>query len=212
MPQQPDATPPAPNAESGSGLATKLLIELGPLLVFFGTNAAAGIYAATAAFMVVTLIALIVAKWRYHKLPVMPLVSGVVVLVFGTLTLYLRDETFIKLKPTIVYVIFALLLGAGLLLKKPVLELLLGPVFNLTEQGWRKLTLRWALFFVAMAVVNELVWRNFSTDTWVTFKAFGSLPITFAFALSQMPLMQRYGNAPDSGVASEAKPPDQPPH
>jgi len=142
----------------------------------------------------------------------MPLVSGVVVLVFGTLTLYLRDETFIKLKPTIVYVIFALLLGAGLLLKKPVLELLLGPVFNLTEQGWRKLTLRWALFFVAMAVVNELVWRNFSTDTWVTFKAFGSLPITFAFALSQMPLMQRYGNAPDSGVASEAKPPDQPPH
>jgi len=212
MPQQPDATPPAPNAESGSGLATKLLIELGPLLVFFGTNAAAGIYAATAAFMVVTLIALIVAKWRYHKLPVMPLVSGVVVLVFGTLTLYLRDETFIKLKPTIVYVIFALLLGAGLLLKKPVLELLLGPVFNLTEQGWRKLTLRWALFFVAMAVVNELVWRNFSTDTWVTFKAFGFLPITFAFALAQMPLMQRYGNGPDSGVASEAKPPDQTPH
>jgi len=212
MPQQPDATPPAPNAESGSGLATKLLIELGPLLVFFGTNAAAGIYAATAAFMVVTLIALIVAKWRYHKLPVMPLVSGVVVLVFGTLTLYLRDETFIKLKPTIVYVIFAALLGAGLLLKKPVLELLLGPMFNLTEQGWRKLTLRWALFFIAMAVVNELVWRNFSTDTWVTFKAFGFLPITFAFALSQMPLMQRYGNAPDSGVASEAKPPDQPPH
>jgi intracellular septation protein len=211
MPQQPDATPPAPNAESGSGLATKLLIELGPLLVFFGTNAAAGIYAATAAFMVVTLIALIVAKWRYHKLPVMPLVSGVVVLVFGTLTLYLRDETFIKLKPTIVYVIFALLLGAGLLLKKPVLELLLGPVFNLTEQGWRKLTLRWALFFVAMAVVNELVWRNFSTDTWVTFKAFGFLPTTFAFALAQMPLMQRYSNGPDSNVASEAKPPDQPP-
>jgi intracellular septation protein len=211
MPQQPDATPPAPaqNAESGSGLATKLLIELGPLLVFFGVNFAAGIYAATAAFMVVTLIALVVAKWRYHKLPVMPLVSGVVVLVFGTLTLYLRDETFIKLKPTIVYLIFALLLGAGLLLKKPVLELLLGPVFNLTEQGWRKLTLRWVLFFIAMAMVNELVWRNFSTDTWVTFKAFGFLPITFAFALAQMPLMQRYGNGPDSGAASEPDPPDQ---
>jgi intracellular septation protein len=211
MPQQPDATPPPSNAESGSGLATKLLIELGPLLVFFGVNFAAGIYAATAAFMLVTLIALVVAKWRYHKLPVMPLVSGVVVVVFGTLTLYLRDETFIKLKPTIVYMVFALLLGAGLLLKKPVLELLLGPVFNLTEQGWRKLTLRWALFFIAMAVVNELVWRNFSTDTWVTFKAFGFLPITFAFALAQMPLMQRYGDGPDSGDASEAKPPDQPP-
>jgi intracellular septation protein len=209
MPQQPDATPPVPNAQSGSGLATKLLIELGPLLVFFGANAAAGIYVATAAFMVVTLIALVVAKWRYHKLPVMPLVSGAVVLVFGTLTLYLRDETFIKLKPTIVYLIFAALLGAGLLLKKPVLELLLGPVFNLTVQGWRKLTFRWALFFIAMAVVNELVWRNFSTDTWVTFKAFGFLPITFAFALSQMPLMQRYGTAPDSSAPSEANPPDQ---
>jgi intracellular septation protein len=210
MPQQPDTPPPVPSAESGSGLVTKLLIELGPLLVFFGVNFAAGIYVAIAAFMVVTLIALVVAKWRYHKLPVMPLVSGVVVLVFGTLTLYLHDETFIKLKPTIVYLIFAVLLGAGLLLKKPVLELLLGPVFDLTEQGWRKLTFRWALFFVAMAVVNELVWRNFSTDTWVTFKAFGFLPITFAFALAQMPLMQRYGNAStDSGAASEADPPDQ---
>jgi intracellular septation protein len=209
MPQQPDAMPPVPNAESGSGLATKLLIELGPLLVFFGVNFAAGIYAATAAFMVVTLIALVVAKWRYHKLPVMPLVSGAVVLVFGTLTLYLRDETFIKLKPTIVYLTFAAFLGAGLLLKKPVLELLLGPVFNLTEQGWRKLTVRWALFFVAMAVVNELVWRNFSTDTWVTFKAFGFLPITFAFALAQMPLMQRYGPAPDASAPSEGDSPDE---
>jgi intracellular septation protein len=211
MPQPPEGPPravppraPAHKAESGSALATKLLIELGPLLVFFGANAAAGIYAATAAFMVVTLIALAVAKWRYHKLPVMPLVSGAVVLVFGTLTLYLRDETFIKLKPTIVYVIFAVLLGAGLPLRKPVLELLLGPVFNLTEQGWRKLTLRWALFFVAMAVVNELVWRNFSTDTWVTFKAFGFLPITFAFALAQMPLMQRYGTEPEPEAEAEA--------
>ena len=120
---------------SGAALAAKLAIELGPLLVFFGANAAAGIYAATAVFMVATLIALGVAWWRYHKLPVMPLVSGAVVLVFGGLTLYLRDETFIKLKPTIVYLMFAVLLGAGLLLKKPVLELLLGPVFNLTERG-----------------------------------------------------------------------------
>jgi intracellular septation protein len=204
MPPQPDAPPQATaqSPQSGAALATKLVIELGPLLVFFGVNAAAGIYAATGAFMVVTVIALVVAKWRYGKLPVMPLVSGAVVLVFGTLTLYLRDETFIKLKPTIVYVTFAVLLGAGLLLKKPVLELLLGPVFNLTEQGWRKLTLRCALFFVAMAVVNELVWRNFSTDTWVAFKAFGFLPLTFAFALSQMPLMQRYGTA-------EARPPNE---
>jgi intracellular septation protein len=174
MQKQPDAKRKLPQqqAEAGQSPGLKLLIELGPLLVFFGVNAAYGIYAATAAFMVVTLISLAYAFWRYHKLPIMPLVSGAVVLVFGTLTLYLRDDTFIKLKPTLVYLIFAAVLGAGLLLRKPLLELL--------------------LFFVAMAVVNELVWRNFSTDVWVSFKAFGFLPITFLFALAQMPLIQRY--------------------
>jgi intracellular septation protein len=179
-------------AESAQSLVVKLLIELGPLLVFFGGNAAAGIYAGTAAFMVATLIALAVAMLRYHKVPIMPLVSGVIVLLFGGLTLYLRDDTFIKLKPTIVYVMFAALLGAGLWLKKPLLELLLGPVFRLSEVGWRKLTWRWMLFFAAMAVLNELVWRHVSTDAWVSFKAFGFLPLTFLFALTQVPLMQRY--------------------
>jgi intracellular septation protein len=200
MPQQPDAAPSAQkqSGESGSALTAKLAIELGPLLVFFGANAVAGIYVATATFMAVTPIALGVAWWRYHKVPVMPLVSGVVVLVFGTLTLYLHDDTFIKLKPTIVYLAFAAFLGAGLLLKKPVLELLLGSVFNLTEQGWRKLTVRWALFFIAMAVLNEIIWRNVSTNAWVSFKAFGFLPLTFLFALAQMPLMQRYSDRPDS--------------
>ncbi len=194
MQKQPDvkAPPPRQQAEAGQSPGLKLLIELGPLLVFFGVNAAYGIYAATGAFMVVTLISLAYALWRYHKLPIMPLVSGVVVLVFGTLTLYLRDDTFIKLKPTLVYLIFAAILGAGLLLRKPLLELLLGSAFNLSEEGWRKLTFRWVLFFIAMAVVNEIVWRNFSTDVWVSFKAFGFLPITFLFALAQMPLIQRY--------------------
>ena len=126
----------------------------------------------------------------------MPMVSGVIVLVFGGLTLYLRDETFIKLKPTIVYTLFAVLLWAGLVWKKPVLELLFGAAFTLTEEGWRKLTLRWALFFAVMAVVNELVWRNVSTDTWVSFKAFGFLPLTFLFAVLQVPLMQRHGIEP----------------
>jgi intracellular septation protein len=174
----------------------KLAIELGPLLVFFGTNAAAGIYAGTAAFMAATLVSLLAAWFSYHKLPIMPIVSGVIVLVFGGLTLYLRDETFIKLKPTIVYTMFAALLVAGLLWKKPMLELLFGPVFTLTEEGWRKLTIRWALFFAAMAVVNELVWRNVSTDAWVSFKAFGFLPLTFLFAIAQVPLMQRHGQEP----------------
>ena len=177
------------------GLWPKLVIELGPLLVFFAANAVAGIYAGTAAFMVATLISLAAARIRYRKVPIMPLVSGVIVLVFGGLTLFLRDETFIKLKPTIVYSMFALLLAAGLMLKKPLLELLFGPVFALTEEGWRKLTWRWIAFFVAMAIVNELVWRNFSTDTWVSFKAFGFLPLTLLFTLAQVPLLQRYGVA-----------------
>jgi intracellular septation protein len=174
----------------------KLAIDLGPLLLFFGANAASGIYVATGVFMVATFVALGFAWWRYHKLPVMLLVTAAIVLVFGGLTLYLRDDTFIKLKPTIVYLIFAGLLAGGLLMKKPVLELLFGAAFSLTEEGWRKLTWRWALFFVAMAIVNEAVRRNFSTDIWVSFKAFGFLPLTFLFAVAQVPLMQRYEAAP----------------
>jgi intracellular septation protein len=184
---------PEKGVEPAPSVLLKLAIELGPLLVFFGTNAAAGIYAGTAAFMAATLVSLGVAWLTYHKLPIMPIVSGVIVLVFGGLTLYLRDETFIKLKPTIVYTMFVVLLAAGLLWKKPMLELLFGPVFTLTEEGWRKLTIRWALFFATMAVVNELVWRNVSTDAWVSFKAFGFLPLTFLFAVAQVPLMQRHG-------------------
>jgi intracellular septation protein len=184
---------PENGIEPASSVLLKLAIELGPLLVFFGTNAAAGIYTGTAAFMATTVISLAVAWLSYHKVPIMPIVSGVIVLVFGGLTLYLRDETFIKLKPTIVYTMFAVLLVAGLMWKKPMLELLFGPVFTLTEEGWRKLTIRWAVFFAAMAVVNEIVWRNVSTDAWVTFKAFGFLPLTFLFAIAQVPLMQRHG-------------------
>lgn len=183
--------------DSEQSVAAKLLIELGPLLIFFGVNAAYGIFAGTGAFMVATVISLALAWWLYHKVPVMPLVSAVIVLAFGGLTLYLQDETFIKLKPTIVYTMFAVLLLGGLAAQKPVLALLFGPVFNLTDEGWRKLTLRWAVFFIAMAILNEFVWRNFSTDTWVSFKAFGFLPITFLFAMAQVPLMQRYGVAED---------------
>lgn len=186
-----------PEKDSEQSVAAKLLIELGPLLIFFGVNAAYGIFAGTGAFMAATVISLALAWWLYHKVPVMPLVSAVIVLAFGGMTLYLQDETFIKLKPTIVYAMFAVLLLGGLIAQKPVLALLFGPVFNLTDEGWRKLTLRWAVFFVAMAILNEFVWRNFSTDTWVSFKAFGFLPITFLFAMAQVPLMQRYSVAED---------------
>ena len=190
----PDTTPELKSAkDSEQSVAGKLLIELGPLLIFFGVNAANGIFAGTAAFMVATIIALGLAWWLYRKVPVMPVVSAVLVLAFGGLTLYLHDETFIKLKPTIVYTMFAILLIGGLVVRKPVLAFLFGPVFNLTDEGWRKLTIRWVVFFLAMAVLNEFVWRNFSTDHWVSFKAFGFLPITFLFAMSQVPLMQRFG-------------------
>ncbi|MGH6864909.1 MAG: septation protein A [Methyloceanibacter sp.] len=206
MKQQPDtATTSGAISRSEPPTPMKLAIELGPLLVFFGVNAAAGIFAGTAAFMAATVISLGFAWLRFHKVPAMPLVSAVIVLLFGGLTLYLQDETFIKLKPTIVYSMFAVLLAGGLLLRKPVLELLFGSAFNLTDEGWRKLTFRWALFFVAMAALNELVWRNFSTDFWVSFKAFGFLPLTFAFAMLQVPLLQRYGASPSDHREQEKR-------
>jgi intracellular septation protein len=194
--------PPQPEPESASteetalapALPTKLAIELGPLLVFFAGNAAGGIFTGTAAFMIATLAALAFAGFRYRKLPIMPLISGVLVLVFGGLTLYLRDATFIKVKPTIVYLLFAAMLASGLVLKKPLLELLLGSALSLSEEGWRKLTYRWIGFFIVMAIVNELVWRNFSTNIWISFKAFGFLPLTLVFAVAQAPLLRRYGS------------------
>lgn len=193
MKPQPERNSEREAAVPEQGVWSKLIIELGPLLVFFAGNAVAGIYVGTAAFMVATLISLAAARIRHQKVPVMLLVTGAIVLVFGGLTLFLHDETFIKLKPTIVYAMFAALLTVGLVLRKPLLELLFGSAFTLTEEGWRKLTVRWIAFFAAMAIVNELVWRNVSTDTWVSFKVFGFLPLTFLFALAQVPLLQRHG-------------------
>jgi len=127
-----------------------------------------------------------------RRLPVMALVSAAVVVVFGGLTLALQDETFIKLKPTIIYLLFAAALLGGLVLRKPLLALVFDQMFNLTEEGWRKLTLRWAIFFLVLAVLNELVWRTQTTDVWVSFKVFAILPLTFAFAMLQYPLLKKY--------------------
>jgi intracellular septation protein len=170
----------------------KLALELGPLVIFFIANQRAGIFTATGIFIVATVLSLGVHYALVRKLPIMPLVSGVVVVVFGGLTLALQDEHFIKLKPTIVNTLFGLVLLGGLYFRKPLLAVVLDSMFDLSDEGWRKLTLRWALFFFVLAVLNEVVWRTQSTDFWVSFKVFGIMPLTIAFALAQTPLLMRY--------------------
>lgn len=170
----------------------KLAVEFGPLLVFFIANSRFGIFTGTGAFMVATVISLIAAHLLLGRIAVMPLVTSVFVLVFGGLTLWLQDDHFIKIKPTIVNGLFATILFAGLVSGRLFLKIVFGDVMRLAEEGWRILTLRWALFFVFLAVLNEVMWRGFSTDTWVAFKVFGIMPITFVFALAQIGILKKY--------------------
>lgn len=171
---------------------TKLLIELGPLVVFFAVSSKLDLFYGTGAFMAATAVALVVSRLRDGRIPVMPLVSGVLVLVFGGLTLYLKNEVFIMMKPTILYTLFTAVLLGGLLRGTSLLRYLFGEVYNLTDAGWRILTFRWALFFLFLAVLNELIWRNTSEQFWLRFKVFGVIPLTMAFALAQLPLLKRH--------------------
>ena len=170
----------------------KLVLDIGPLVLFFAVNAKFGIYAATGSFMVAVLIALAVSYAMTRHIAVMPLVTAAIVLVFGGLTLILHDELFIKLKPTIIYVLFGGTLLVGLALGKPFLSILFDQMFHLTDEGWRKLTVRWSLFFFALAILNEIVWRTQTTDFWVSFKLFGVVPLTFLFGALQYPLLVKY--------------------
>ena len=183
----------------------KLATELGPLIVFFVVNAKFHLFVATAAFMVAIVVAMIASYVVTRHVPVMALVTGGVVLVFGTLTLVLHDETFIKVKPTIIYGLFAAVLGGGLLFGRSFIAIMFNQMFNLTAHGWRILTMRWALYFCAMAILNEFIWRTQSTDFWVGFKAFGVIPLTMIFAIAQMPLTKRYHLEPVSLETSEAE-------
>src|ERR1700759_942792 len=180
----------------------KLATELGPLLVFFVANAKGNLFIATGAFMVAIVAAMIASYVVTRHIPIMA--GGTGVIVFGTLTLVLHDETFIKVKPTIIYGLFAAILGGGLLFGRSFIAIMFDQMFNLTPQGWRILTLRWAIFFAGMAVLNEIIWRTQSTDFWVNFKVFGVTPLTMVFAIAQMPLTKRYGVEPASLEASEA--------
>lgn len=170
----------------------KPLLELGPLVVFFLMNWKIGIFWATGGFMAATVVALTASWLLLKKVPVMPLFTAVFVLLFGGLTLYLQDELFIKLKPTLTNIAFAGILALGLAFDRPLLKYAFGSVFEMTREGWRILTIRWALFFLVLAALNEIVWRNFSTDTWVAFKVFGIMPLTFLFAAAQLPLLNRH--------------------
>jgi intracellular septation protein len=170
----------------------KLVLDIGPLVLFFAANSKFGIFAATGSFMVAVLIALTVSYVMARHIAIMPVVTAVIVLVFGGLTLVLHDELFIKLKPTIIYVLFGGTLLAGLALDKPFLSILFDQMFHLSEEGWRKLTWRWVLFFFALAIANEIVWRTQTTDFWVSFKLFGVVPLTFLFGALQMPLINKY--------------------
>jgi len=170
----------------------KLLIDVGPLAVFFLFYTKSGLQASILPLMIATVIAVLFSYILEKKIPIMPTVGAGIVLIFGGLTIYFDNEIFIKMKPTIINLIFAVILYGGILVKKPLLKILLGAALKLEEEGWRKLTNRWIGFFIALAILNEIVWRTQSTDIWVNFKVFGIIPITFIFTMTQFPLIKKY--------------------
>ncbi|MBZ6380161.1 septation protein A [Sphingomonas sanguinis] len=199
---------PAPKTEAGPGL--KAGIEYGPLVLFFAVNFLAPmgpltrVLVATGVFMAATVVAMIVSKVKLGRISPMLWLSGILVVVFGGLTLYFHDERFIKMKPTIVYAMFSALLFFGLATGRPLIQMVLGNVYpGLTELGWRKLTRNWACFFAFMAVLNELVWRNSTWDFWVGFKLWGAMPLTLGFAIANIPMLLKHGLNADAAKVDE---------
>ena len=191
----------------------KLLIDLGPLLVFFLANFFAPvpdvlkIFVATGAFMLAMVVAMIFSAIRYHRISPLLWFSGVMVVVLGGLTIWLHDRTFIQMKPTIYYVLVAGLLAFGLATRRPLLQQVLGSTYpGLSEEGWKKLTRNWALFFASMGLLNEAVWRNTSWDFWIGFKLWGALPLTFLFAAANIPMLLKHGLMKEDAVPAEPGP------
>lgn len=194
-----ETVPDAATAAADAPPWTRLLLEAGPLIVFFVVNRFSGIMIGTAVFVVATLVSLVLSRKLENRWPLMPLISCFFVVLFGGMTLLLADDVWIKLKPTVVNLLFATILLGGLAAGRLFLPLLMSGLFDLTERGWRLLTLRWGLFFVVLAILNEVVWRNFSTDFWVGFKLWGLFPLALIFGAAQLPLLMKYqvdGSAP----------------
>ncbi|MEM7442773.1 MAG: septation protein A [Pseudomonadota bacterium] len=184
-------TSPQQLQQVDAGAWRRMALEAGPLVVFFVVNQIWGIFVATGCFMVATVVSVALSIHLERRVPIMPLVSAVFVLLFGGLTLWLEDDLFIKIKPTVVNLLFASVLFAGLAAGRSYIKLIMGPVFQMTDAGWRTLTWRWSFFFLFLAIVNEIVWRNFSTEFWAGFKLFGIMPITLLFGAAQIPLLMR---------------------
>jgi intracellular septation protein len=178
----------------------RMLLDLGPLMVFFAGFKYLGIFGATAAFMAAVLVSLAAGWLLEKKLSPMPLVTAVLVIVFGGLTLYLKNDIFIKMKPTVLYAFFAITLIGGLCFNRLFIKYVFAQAFELDEPGWRQLTWRWGLFFLALAVINEMVWRNASTAAWVAFKVWGIIPLIFLFALSQTPFLMKHHIEPEKSA------------
>ena len=192
----------------------KLAIDLGPLLVFFAVNWLTSgplkVFYATGAFMAAMLAAMMISQIKYRHISPMLWFSGIMVLVLGGLTIWLHDETFIKLKPTIYYTIAAGLLAFGMATKRNLLQMVLGSAYpGLSERGWTLLTRNWVAFFVVMAIANEIVWRTSTTDFWIGFKLWGALPATFVFALANVPMLTRHGLQLEAGKEEPPVPPVQ---
>ena len=200
-----------PKTEPQGG--TKLLIDLGPLLVFFIANFLAPvpgplkIFVATGAFMVAMIAAMLFSAIRYRHISPLLWFSGIMVVALGGLTIWLHDETFIKMKPTVYYTLVGALLAFGLMTGRPLLKAVLGSAYpGLDMCGWRKLTRNWAIFFGCMAVLNELVWRNSSTEFWIGFKIWGAIPLTFLFAAANIPMLMRHGLMKEDATPAEPGP------